>query len=62
MDSFRMGQIKGRKARNDGILEIADDKTVSGEESFYYGFYGRMFLHVLFQCAKLVNGIVLVFL
>ena len=33
-DGLFQDGIKGRIARNDGILEIADDKTVCGEESF----------------------------
>ena len=31
---FPDGTKKGRIARNDGILEITDDKMVGGEESF----------------------------
>ncbi len=33
-DGLFQDGTKGRIARNDGILEIADDKTVGGEESF----------------------------
>ena len=35
-------------ARDDGVLKIADDKTIGGEESFQDGFDSSMFLYILF--------------
>ena len=51
-DGLFQDGTEGGIARSDGVLEVADDEVI-----------GCMFLNVLlFQCAKLGNGIVLVFL
>ena len=48
IDSFKMGQIESGIAGGNGVLKIADDETIGGEESFENGFDCSMFFNILF--------------
>ena len=47
-DGLFQDGTEGGIARSDGVLEVADDEAIGGEESLQDGFHGCMFLNILF--------------